>query len=301
MKYLSKAYRFDKTGEFLYITRYHYYRQPRLPFYFMRERDDQQGQGELHALKTPEWREEMPLREALCYAVFSPKLAIDRKVQRLRLNQLGYESQRLMRATFANRDEEESGRIAYVTARGEVIIDSRLTVGQKFPDLGNSRMTEFSIEIKVLPQADKLPRHLRQDKYIAAILHTHVPHELPPSPPDLLLLFLDSSVPLAGPLQYVSTPRAQWLFFRGENTPQWDVVKANHKANVWLNAIDQRTQRLKDQAVLYKSWRHYLAHVQGAFLSQLAAENDLQIFFAPSGGEMAERKNSAFIRDFYRP
>lgn len=262
----------------------------------MKENPDFQT-SEINYLKTPEWQEEMGLKDVLVASVFSPTVSLDRRVNRIRLGQLGDEAKTLLHESYL--DDLERCYEVYVTPQRKVLVTKNYAKGKV---MENGQGTLINLKIELDPLGFLVPREKRQSRYLATLMHSHGKFNLPQSPADLISLLNIVESPGVAPLSYVITPSCSWLIFRGENSPQWFWAKINDKVNLWQRAEIDRTARLwPSNQWIYKDVIHFNAHVQGTMLSQIAREYDLQIFFSPAGSDMAERKPPTFIRDYYRP
>lgn len=244
----------------------------------------------------PEWQERMKLKDVLVAALFSPTLSIDPRVEQIELGELGQAAQGLVDQSLRDPEGLERYHIVYVTAAGEVIVTNREGKGSKIKD-GQTSLVEIKIRLNGL---QFLPRQFRQDRYLATIMHSHAPYEVPHSGADLGDLFLDIDEPIAQPLSYVISAEAQRLIFRGPQTPQWEKSTVESNVELWKKETYKEGNRVKHLARTRLEGLALDACIQAEFIRDLVRRYDLRVFWCPSAEEVATREHPDHIVEFYR-
>ncbi|OGH10657.1 MAG: hypothetical protein A2857_01890 [Candidatus Levybacteria bacterium RIFCSPHIGHO2_01_FULL_36_15] len=117
---------------------------------------------------------------------------------------------------------------------------------------------------------------------MGSILHNHADIDLPPSPPDLGVLFLDESSIILSPSIFVITKGTKFVIFRGQNTPQWSEDFVSAKTASWLSQITERAKQFQYQVNSKEENISLHRRVYSALLSQIAAKYDLKVFTCPT-------------------
>lgn len=161
------------------------------------------------SVQETEMRPSISFKDALRQATFAPGRVLKGDVKEIELGIFGNEARSLSEETAKDPARREFGKIVYVTADGRVLLQNKPTAGDE---------ESITHSLKIAHKGSSLlPRHLRQDRFIGTLLHSH-PVDSMPSIPDLSLILLGDDELEAETAVFVTTPKRNMVVFRGDNT-----------------------------------------------------------------------------------
>ncbi len=172
----------------------------------------------IDATQEHEVRPSVTFKDALLQTTFAPGRALKNGVEEIELGIFGDEARNLMQTTSEDPQKREFGKTIFVTNDGRVLLQNKAIVGDE-------EGVTHTVKIEHIKNP-YLPRYLRQEKFIGALLHSH-PVDSLPSVPDLSSVLLGDDELAASTAVFVVTPVKQIVVFRGESTPHWTSDKVN--------------------------------------------------------------------------
>jgi hypothetical protein len=236
------------------------------------------------------------LRDALIETTFLPNRALDPAVERLLLadpdnpqlyNLKASVEEPLRAAMLSDSLRREHAMDLMVTNTHKLLIPTRSTVHTQ--EGGN---VWSYVHTRYVHAAGERLRV--QDRYIAALPHTH-PVEVPPSPTDLLPLFYEDENIGAINAVWVITESGSWMAFRGPHTPEWSEEACQAKKNAWNNLLADRVRPYLLPSMSRPQVVNINFKAQTAFLRQAAAKYDLQVFAGMRASAELTRWYTSFL------
>lgn len=226
----------------------------------------------------------IPIKELLIEATFAPNRALRKGVYRIDLGELGKEAERLY-------DKAESGPKIEYCSPALVTADRKLLL-HKEGISGTNEQVRIQLQVQIRKNAGLLPKYLRQNRFIGALIHNHPEFELGPSPTDMQSLFLEDTYKEAQTAVFVATPNTKIILFRGDLTPQWTKEFATEKERLWYRLTRERLSQFNSPYTLFVENADLQRRVRNALLRKIASTYDLQVFMCPL------RENVAFRASF---
>lgn len=180
------------------------------------------------------------LKEILVKSTLSPSVAIPDGIQKIDLGIFGEESEKLLDRSLKDPQGIERGRMLYVTPEGGVLFQTKDSVGSITKD---GQQTQMNISVKMAPKYINLPRPMNQDRFYAGIIHSHGTYDVPASPFDFTPLFRSVDSIGIAPMLFVVTPKLKSIYFRSNDTPQWDEETVNKKVVHWTELLRSSIQK----------------------------------------------------------
>ncbi|SRR5581483_8363095 len=175
----------------------------------------------------------------------------------------------------------EAGDILYVTQDGFIAIEP--DASQK-PLLGTEYSLEVTYAIRHLAPDQKtgIPRALTQDRFVAAVRHTH-PYDAPTSAIDLATILREDGEPGANMFTYVVTDKATTLIFRTADTPQLSNEDATRRMERMHKIDRQLMVALIEQGNIEEA-----SQIPYRMLELLVHHYKLRMFQCPRGETVAQ-------------
>lgn len=236
------------------------------------------------------------LRDALVNCTFAPNRAISSNVKSLKLGNLGDEADALMALTLQHPEKFEYGKLLYTTSRHTLLIPVSAVEGRTSQTEGIGGEVAFQARIQQYNTRRFGSKEERQDRFIATTMHTHSDLDFPPSPQDMLHLFLGDENPSAQTAVFVVTNSRRpdgslvsnkYILFRGPNTPQWSEEHAMEKVQQWMGMLMERVSAHITPNMSEAEQKAINARAQGALLRHIVRKYGLRLFTAVNGSPVA--------------
>lgn len=211
------------------------------------------------------------LRNILAEYAFKPGRAIPSDVNSLDLGVFQGEAMQLANNCFLDAENKDSGKLIYVTGEKKVMVPIRFFqsyINGVLPMLGVTSAVK-----KEVAEKEKL-----REPYLVMVIHSHGNTDLSFSATDLLLLMLGDSVPGASVASFIVGRTKNMLFFRGENTPQFDVEEAKKKAKLWTWQLNERVGQFIKPGMNKEEVLGIVGRVEKTLLRQICKKYDLKYF-----------------------
>lgn len=236
------------------------------------------------------------LRDALVNATFANNRAMHPDVKSLQLGTLGREADELMELTLQHPQKVEYGKLIYATPQHTLLVPTVPVEGTFRQGNGTGGEVAFKMSISTFPNRRTWAKEQRQDRFVVTAMHTHSDLDFPPSPQDMLNLFLADDNIKAQTAVFVITKSQKtdgsltsnkYILFRGEHTPQWTDAQANEKVQQWLKMLTERVRAHLSPYMSREEQSAINARAQGALMRHLVRAYDLRLFTAINGSEYA--------------
>lgn len=216
-------------------------------------------------MKSPEHREVEPqvysLRKAFLDATFAPNRNIDPSIRKIDLGTFADEANNLRNITASDPKQREVAKRILTKNDKFPLMGQPNVVIEREPRIGDeSNIFPSLFELEGIGDPEKrrfLLKSQRQDKFIAAMLHTH-PNEMPPSQGDISHILLDDiEYVYANTCTFVATPQLNYLVFRGKQTPSLKEKDISVALQTWRGKIQEGIRSKLDEEIEKKSGKLY--------------------------------------------
>lgn len=216
-------------------------------------------------------------KEVLLQSAFSKGRVISDSVSEIDLAIFGNEGRNLVSQMIMDPKRREYGKLVYVTKDRKVLL-------QEQPTVGNETNVTHSFKADILIDNPALPWFMRQNRILGTTVHSH-PEDIPPSSEDLLNLLIgdfDYGVSLA---VFVSSPKRNFVIFRGRKTPQFTREQLVQKIILWERSIEERVMKFADPFMSTSEQMEINNRARTALLRQIGQKYDLKIFTGDSDSQ----------------
>lgn len=177
----------------------------------------------------PEKTKEVPLKDVLIAASFSPNRSIDLSIQSLDLGIFGEEANKVLQLSFDDPNHFEWFTRVYVsTHERKVLLDKKPFRALTHKPQSVSPSITFKTPFGALGSRSPI----NQDKYFATIIHSY-PEATPTSSFDLGGILINSNYPEALTCAFSSSSVEKMLIFRGKNSPNFSRDQVDSLVQGW--------------------------------------------------------------------
>ncbi|MBI3103566.1 hypothetical protein HYZ05_01370 [Candidatus Daviesbacteria bacterium] len=209
-------------------------------------------------------------KEVLLQSAFSRGRAISDSISEIELGIFANEGRELVSLMMRDPRRREFGKLVYVTNERKVLLQDK-------PTAGDENSVSHSVKMNILIDNTSLPWYLRQDRMIAASLHSH-PEDISPSSEDLQQLLLGDFDYSASSVVFVSSAKRNFVIFRGKNTPQFTREQVYEKIALWERSIKERVIEFTIPYMSNSAQMETNNKARLALLRQAGKKYDLKIF-----------------------